>query len=131
MGDAGADTLISGTSTRLNYFGGSGNDSIQVTSASQVEGNDGEDTISVSGYFRRPFQYDAGAGNDSVWADSINYLTIVGGNGNDTLAVGNSTDVIANGGDGDDSLAGGAGVSSTFALEWRSWQRHDNPWRCE
>jgi Ca2+-binding RTX toxin-like protein len=130
-GDAGFDTIRyngNGAANILTLGPQAGNvipvagfitGSIDLTGAPSVErlevnGLGGNDTITVGVTTTLEVVIDAGAGNDSVNASgSTTPVTILGGDGDDTLTGGSGADEI-HGGSGNDILIGGAGVDHEY-----------------
>jgi len=99
-GDAGNDTITSGSSFNPDYlFGGAGNDVISAGGGNDyAEGGEGNDSIN------------AGTGADTVYGGNGSD-TLLGGEGNDYLFGEADNDDIS-GGNGLDSLYGGNGVDT-------------------
>lgn len=105
-GGAGNDTIEGGG----QLFGGDGNDLMSTDTGAQVEAGLGDDTLSAfggSGF--TSFYIDMGAGNDNAQATAINNgLTILGGEGNDSLTGTGYNGLLLDGGAGDDVVNGWA-----------------------
>jgi Ca2+-binding RTX toxin-like protein len=126
LGYAGNDLMIGG-GTLSTFDGGTGDDTIQASSATQtyLRGSDGDDSIvggvgfdDINGN-KGDDTIDGGAGpgddwlvggqsNDSITAHAGQNL-LYGNLGDDTLVGGNGGDVIR-GGQGDDTIVGGSGA---------------------
>ncbi len=84
-----------------------------ITQGAYWIGTDDDDTLSRSA----AVLYAAGAGNDSITADTDMAATVFGGDGHDTLIGGSKNDLLygnrgedyLNGGEGSDSVEGGSG----------------------
>jgi len=99
--------------------GGDGNDLLQSTvSASKAIGGAGHDTIrGAGGAGYNNYSVDAGSGDDLVDVTSVNNsLTIVGGEGDDSLTGSAAINVAIDGGLGDDWVQGIKSGSGTMAL---------------
>ncbi len=93
------DTIASTSNTGIDFFGFSGNDSMQGGIGNDtLDGGDGNDTI------------DGGADNDSL-SGGLGFDTIDGGQGDDILRGGDQADVLR-GAEGNDSLYGGKGLDN-------------------
>ncbi|MEH2212325.1 MAG: calcium-binding protein [Nostoc sp.] len=135
LGGTGNDTLLGGTENDT-LFGGSGDDRLTVGSSNLdtlggdqlLYGDDGNDTLSASGYeIRYEDTYytsgnntlNGGAGDDYLivqFSKGNNLLN--GGDGNDTFSEYNSGNDTVDGGQGDDLLSYNSytsrGITSTF-----------------
>ena len=93
--------------------GGSGNDALTVTFATDINGSTNTATASFSG----------GAGNDTMTISGVGTgtLAVDGGTGNDTIVVGTTllnTSLAINGGDGTDKIKFTAGSTTLTAGEF-------------
>ncbi|MEH1950505.1 MAG: calcium-binding protein [Nostoc sp.] len=133
LGGTGNDTLLGGTENDT-LFGGTGNDRLTVGSSNVdtlggdqlLSGDDGNDTLSASGYESRYEDtyytsgnntLNGGAGDDYLivqFSKGNNLLN--GGDGNDTFSEYNSGNDTVDGGQGDDLLSYNSytGITSTF-----------------
>ncbi|MEH2234255.1 MAG: calcium-binding protein [Nostoc sp.] len=135
LGGTGNDTLLGGTENDT-LFGGSGDDRLTVGSSNVdtlggdqlLYGDDGNDTLSASGYESRYEDtyytsgnntLNGGAGEDYLivqFSKGNNLLN--GGDGNDTFSEYNSGNDTVDGGQGDDLLSYNSytsrGITSTF-----------------
>ena len=129
-GNAGNDLIQTAAGVAVatsSIYGGQGIDTINtafIGAANEVNGNKGNDVITVTGTTIASTFLNGGQGDDSVTLNSatIDGNTISGDKGNDTLVGSDAADDIMSGGDdndiltgrnGGDTLSGGTG-SNTF-----------------
>jgi Ca2+-binding RTX toxin-like protein len=106
----GADVFTSSRDVALTINGGDGNDTISQstgTSATTLNGNDGDDSLSG---FNGVDTIDGGAGADTI-AGGVGADILKGGTGDDAINAGADNDAIE-GGDGRDQLTPGAGADT-------------------
>jgi Ca2+-binding RTX toxin-like protein len=129
-GNSGNDDINGGIAStsvsNSSIYGGQGVDTINVTfvgAGNEVNGNKGNDTITVTGTTISSTFINGGQGDDSVTLTgaTIDGNTISGDKGNDTVTGSDANDILFGGDgidnltglDGADTLTGGAG-SDTF-----------------
>ena len=91
--------------------------SIGLATSITINGNGGNDNItvkSIDSTYTGSLTINGGDGNDVVNASAINLpVTLIGGNGNDSLTAGKGNDELS-GGAGNDTLDGKAGTDCVF-----------------
>jgi Ca2+-binding RTX toxin-like protein len=111
QGDNGANTLGLAQAGNVITVSGMITGTTTVTSVDEIDinGNGGDDTITMVATGGYVSTIDGGAGNDTIDATGSTVgLTLLGGLGNDVLTGGSGDDVL-DGGAGNDTLNGGAG----------------------
>ncbi len=113
-GNSGNDLITGGSATTeissSAIYGGKGLDTIDVTfigAGNEVNGNKGDDTITVTGTTISSTFINGGQGDDNIIlvGATIDGNTISGDNGNDTVTGSGAQDILL-GGDGNDTLSG-------------------------
>ena len=121
-GNDGDDRLFGGPGDD-RMFGGKGNDYMEDTQGSNVFfGGDGHDTMrsfSVTGTPVPTMLVHAGAGDDEIFADSVERLFVWGGDGNDWVTARPTLSATIFGGEGNDGIAlvRGVGLSGTVTID--------------
>ena len=122
---SGNDTITVINGTGHNIYGGAGSDTITVEksfpsdgSSLMIDGGSGIDYIHMYGggtQYKRTNIINGGADDDRIYLyDSVkNYITVNGGNGNDTIEINGGNEHIINGDAGDDTftIKGGSGLT--------------------
>ncbi len=121
-GNDGDDRLFGGPGDD-RMFGGKGNDYMEDTQGSNIFfGGDGHDTMrsfSVTGTPVSKMLVHAGAGDDEIFADSVERLFVWGGDGNDRVTARPTLSAVIFGGEGNDSIAlvRGVPLSGTATID--------------
>ena len=121
-GNEGDDTLLGGLGDDV-MFGGDGDDNMQDFDGSNVFfGGSGNDTIESRSFIGTPVPQmvvHAGAGDDEIFADSVERLFVWGGDGNDSVVARPTVNAVIFGGEGNDDiwLARGVALSASATID--------------